>query len=59
MVILLKIQKTFLNFLSFEAEGLEEEFYEQDDLIMKQEQARDLLESGYFPKAIELLTGCC
>jgi tetratricopeptide (TPR) repeat protein len=44
-----------LELLSFEAEGLEDEPYEQDDLIMKQEQARDLLESGYFPKAIELL----
>jgi tetratricopeptide (TPR) repeat protein len=44
-----------LELLSFEAEGLEEELYEQDDLIVKQEQARDLLESGYFPKAIELL----
>ncbi|SDM72683.1 lipopolysaccharide assembly protein LapB [Bacillus sp. OK048] len=44
-----------LELLSFETEGLEEEFYEQDDLIIKQEQARDLLESGYFPKAIELL----
>lgn len=44
-----------LELLSFEAEGLEDELYEQDDLIIKQEQARDLLESGYFPKAIELL----
>ncbi len=44
-----------LELLSFESDDLAEELYEQDDLIMKQEQARDLLESGYFPKAIELL----
>lgn len=44
-----------LELLSFEGEGLEDELYLQDDLIIKQEQARDLLESGYFPKAIELL----
>lgn len=44
-----------LELLTFEAEDLEEELYEQDDLIVKQEQARELLESGYFPKAIELL----
>jgi len=44
-----------LELLAFESEDLEEEYYEQDDLIVKQEQARDLLESGYFPKAIELL----
>ncbi|MUG89278.1 tetratricopeptide repeat protein, partial [Paenibacillus timonensis] len=31
--------------------------YEQDDLIAKQEQARELLETGYFPKAVELLNG--
>lgn len=41
--------------LTLEADDLDEELYEQDDLIVKQEQARDLLESGYFPKAIELL----
>ncbi|AZU63919.1 tetratricopeptide repeat protein [Neobacillus mesonae] len=44
-----------LELLSFESEELEDELYGQDDLIIKQEQARDLLESGYFPKAIELL----
>ncbi len=44
-----------LELLSFEAEETGEELYPQDDLIMKQEQARGLLESGYFPKAIELL----
>jgi tetratricopeptide (TPR) repeat protein len=44
-----------LELLSMESDDLEEELYEQDDLIMKQEQARELLESGYFEKAIELL----
>ena len=44
-----------LELLLFEEEDLEDELYQQDDLIVKQEQARDLLESGYFPKAIELL----
>ena len=44
-----------LELLTFESDGLEGDWYEQDDLIVKQEQARDLLESGYFPKAIELL----
>jgi tetratricopeptide (TPR) repeat protein len=44
-----------LDVLTLEADDLEEELYEQDDLITKQEQARDLLESGHFPKAIELL----
>jgi tetratricopeptide (TPR) repeat protein len=43
-----------LDLLTFESD-IEEELYGQDDLIVKQEQARDLLESGYFPKAIELL----
>ncbi|XJZ26892.1 tetratricopeptide repeat protein [Bacillota bacterium Lsc_1132] len=44
-----------LELLALESEELEEELYEEDDLIIKQERARDLLESGYFPKAIELL----
>ncbi|WP_342432959.1 tetratricopeptide repeat protein [Neobacillus sp. FSL H8-0543] len=44
-----------LELLSFEAEDSGEELYPQDDLIVKQERARGLLESGYFPKAIELL----
>lgn len=44
-----------LELLTFEADDLEEELYEQDELIMKQEKARNLLETGYFPKAIELL----
>jgi tetratricopeptide (TPR) repeat protein len=44
-----------LELLSVEAEDSGEELYSQDDLIVKQERARGLLESGYFPKAIELL----
>ena len=44
-----------LDVLTFEAEDMDDDLYQQDDLIVKQEQARDLLESGYFPKAIELL----
>ena len=44
-----------LELLALESDELEEELYEEDDLIIKQEQARELLESGYFPKAIELL----
>jgi Flp pilus assembly protein TadD len=44
-----------IELLTFESDILEEELYEQDDLIIKQEQARELLESGYFPKAIEVL----
>ena len=45
-----------LEVLTLEADDLdEEELYEQDDLIMKQEQARELLESGNFPKAIKIL----
>lgn len=44
-----------LEVLTLEADEVEDELYEQDDLMIKQEQARDLLESGYFPKAIELL----
>ncbi len=45
-----------LEVLSLEADEMEEdEFYEHDDLIVQQEQARNLLESGHFPKAIEVL----
>ncbi|WP_040204145.1 tetratricopeptide repeat protein [Neobacillus jeddahensis] len=44
-----------LELLTLESDEFEDELYEQDDLIIKQEQARELLESGYFPKAIELL----
>lgn len=44
-----------LELLSLEAEDSDDEFYEHDDLIVQQEQARELLESGHFPKAIEVL----
>ncbi len=44
-----------LELLALESDELEEELYEEDDLIFKQEQARELLETGYFHKAIELL----
>ncbi|MBY0123841.1 tetratricopeptide repeat protein [Bacillus sp. S/N-304-OC-R1] len=44
-----------LDLLTIEAEEMDEELYEQDDLITKQEQARELLESGHFPKAVEIL----
>jgi tetratricopeptide (TPR) repeat protein len=44
-----------LELLSMESDDLEDELYEQDDLIIKQEQAREYLESGYFQKAVELL----
>lgn len=44
-----------IELLTFESDELDEELYEQDDLMVKQEQARELLESGYFPKAIEVL----
>lgn len=44
-----------LELLSMESDDLEEDLYEQDDLIIKQEQARELLEAGYFQKAIDLL----
>jgi tetratricopeptide (TPR) repeat protein len=46
-----------LEVLLLETEDLEDELYPEDDLIVKQEQARELLESGYFPKAIEVLKG--
>ena len=44
-----------IELLTLEEDDMDDELYEEDDLIAKQEQARDLLESGYFPKAIELL----
>jgi tetratricopeptide (TPR) repeat protein len=43
-----------LDVLALEAEEMDENFYEEDDLIIKQEEARNLLESGEFPKAIEI-----
>ena len=44
-----------LELLMLEVDEVEEEYYEHDDLIVQQEQARNLLESGQFPKAIEVL----
>lgn len=44
-----------LDLLMLEGEDMEEELYEQDDLISKQEEARELLESGEFQKATILL----
>lgn len=45
-----------LDLLLLEAEDMEEEdFYNQDDLISKQEEAREFLEIGNFVKAVELL----
>lgn len=44
-----------LELLSLEADEMDDDFFEQDDLIVQQEQARELLESGHFPKAIEVL----
>lgn len=44
-----------LELLEMESDDLDEDFYAQDDLMIKQEQAREHLESGHFPKAIELL----
>lgn len=44
-----------LDLLMLEAEDMEEDFYEQDDLISKQEEARELLEAGEFKKAVKLL----
>lgn len=45
-----------LQLLTLEADEVEDDdFYEHDDLIVQQEHARSLLESGHFPKAIEVL----
>ena len=43
-----------IDILTLEADELDEELYEQDDLMIKQEQARVMLESGNFQKAVEL-----
>lgn len=43
-----------LDLLTLEAEEMDEDYYEEDDLIIKQEEARNHLESGEFPKAIEI-----
>lgn len=45
-----------LEILSLETDEIDEELYEQDDLINKQENARQLLEAGKFEEAIEILT---
>lgn len=46
-----------LEVLTLEAEDMDNDLdlYDDEDLIMKQEQARELLESGHFPKAVEIL----
>ncbi|PLR87901.1 tetratricopeptide repeat protein [Bacillus sp. V33-4] len=46
-----------LELLTLEAEEFEEDLYDQDDLIIRQEHARELLESGHFPKAVAILNG--
>ncbi|PLR78145.1 tetratricopeptide repeat protein [Bacillus sp. V3-13] len=46
-----------LDLLTLEAEELEEELYDQDDLMIRQEHARELLEAGHFPKAVAILNG--
>lgn len=45
-----------LELLMLEADELDENPYEEDDLIFQQEQARELLEAGHFPEAIKILT---
>lgn len=48
--------RDLMEVLTMETDDLDEfDPYEADDLIVKQEEARKLLETGYFPKAIELL----
>ncbi|WP_059172066.1 lipopolysaccharide assembly protein LapB [Bacillus sp. FJAT-27445] len=44
-----------LELLVFEGVEDEDDLFEEDDLMVRQEEARNLLESGYFPKAIEML----
>lgn len=44
-----------LDVLSLEIDDIEEDYFEQDELISKQDEARELLESGQFPEAVELL----
>ncbi|PLR99128.1 tetratricopeptide repeat protein [Bacillus sp. T33-2] len=43
-----------LELITFEAEELDEVLYEEDDLIVRQDEARAHLESGHFSKAIEI-----
>ncbi|RDU37681.1 tetratricopeptide repeat protein [Neobacillus piezotolerans] len=45
-----------LELLMMEGVDDDDELFEEDDLMSRQEEARNLLESGYFPKAIEMLT---
>ncbi|KIY23732.1 MULTISPECIES: tetratricopeptide repeat protein [Mesobacillus] len=45
-----------LELLTMEAEEMDEDYYEEDDLIVKQEEARNHLETGEFPLAIEIFT---
>lgn len=44
-----------LELIMFETDETEESLFSQDGLIMKQEKAREYLEAGNFPKAIEVL----
>ncbi len=44
-----------LEILTVEEDVLDEDSYEEDELIMRQEQAKGFLESGHFPKAVKLL----
>lgn len=43
-----------LEILTLEADGLYEELYDSDELIVKQEKAKKLLETGNFPEAVKL-----
>lgn len=44
-----------LDLITFDTDETEESLFRQDGLIIKQEQAREYLEAGNFPKAIEVL----
>ncbi|NQD68894.1 tetratricopeptide repeat protein, partial [Bacillus haikouensis] len=44
-----------LELLELDSDLTVEDLYEHDDLIMQQEKAKDLLESGHFQKAVETL----
>jgi tetratricopeptide (TPR) repeat protein len=43
-----------LELIMLEADDLEEALFEEDSLIIKQEEARSLLEAGEFPRAVEI-----
>jgi len=45
-----------MEILSIESDELEEDAYNEEDLISRQEQARELLETGNFAKAAEVLS---